>query len=199
MVKLRGILLGIVFTALAVGFAAAMPGAMRVSDVGSSQAKKETPKPDKSKAAEGSEEQESEVKEAEGSENEDPKEKAAGDNHGSVVSAIAKCDVKGRWHGEAVRSIAQDKDADLTDVAAACAAAQAAAAAAPPKGKPDHAGSNGKQSAGGKPDDTGKPAVPKVTKPAKPAASQSSSVAPTEPPKPADAGPPADKGNSKKP
>ena len=51
------------------------------------------------------------------------------DNHGKVVSTAAHCDVKGRAHGELVRSIAKDKEATVADAEAACQAALSAQAA----------------------------------------------------------------------
>jgi hypothetical protein len=48
------------------------------------------------------------------------------DNHGKAVSTAAHCDIKGKAHGELVRSIAKDKDATVADAEAACAAALAA-------------------------------------------------------------------------
>ncbi len=45
------------------------------------------------------------------------------DNHGAAVQVAAHCDVKGRAHGELVRSIATDKDATVADAEAACTAA----------------------------------------------------------------------------
>lgn len=52
------------------------------------------------------------------------------DNHGKVVSTAAHCDIKGKAHGELVRSIAKDKEATVADAEAACQAAIAAQAAA---------------------------------------------------------------------
>jgi hypothetical protein len=48
------------------------------------------------------------------------------DNHGAAVSTAAHCPIKGREHGELVRSIAHDKDATVADAKAACEAALAA-------------------------------------------------------------------------
>ena len=171
MVKLRGFLLGIVFAAVAVGFAAAMPGAMSVPEVDTTDesveerdtaaeadARRPTPRPD-----------ESSVDSDESRKQKDPSsdDGASRDNHGSAVSAVAKCDVKGRWHGEAVRSIAQNKDATLADAEAACAAAEAAAAAAGGPGKSAAA----KSKAGKATASADKPAkAPKADKPSKPAA-----------------------------
>jgi len=66
--------------------------------------------------------------------------------HGRAVSTAAHCPLKGRAHGELVRSIAHDKDATVEEAQAACDAALAAAAAAaesstdagPGHGKKDH-------------------------------------------------------------
>ena len=191
MVKLRGILLGIVFAAVAVGFAAAMPGAMRASDIGPDEhaaSNAQTPKPDKSKAPKPeeteAEEVESEVETEDGPEG----------NHGAVVSAVAKCDVKGRWHGEAVRSIAQNKNATLADAEAACAAAKAAAAAA---GDAHGKSADAKSKAHGKPDDAGNADAPKPPKPPKPTQAAVPETDDHGPPE--DPGPPPGKGNDDKP
>ena len=193
-VKLRGILLGIVFAAVAVGFAAAMPGAMRASDVGPDEhaaANAQTPKPDKTK------EPKPEKTEAEDTEEEAETENGSEDNHGAVVSAVAKCDVKGRWHGEAVRSIAQNKDATLADAEAACAAAQAAAAAA---GDTHGKSAAAKAKSHGKPDDAGNADAPKPPKAPKPKPTQAAAPETSEQdPPPTDPGPPPGKGNDKKP
>ena len=96
---------------------------------------------------------ECEVEEAEAeSELEPEDDDGEAKNHGQVVRVAAHCDVKGKAHGELVRSIAQDKDATKTEAEAACADAVAAAEAGEDvehgkpakdessKGKPDHAG-----------------------------------------------------------
>jgi hypothetical protein len=83
-------------------------------------------------------------------------------NHGRVVRVAAHCDVKGRAHGELVRSIAKDREATVADAESACDEAMAAAEQSgngerggkPAKaktGKPDHAG-EGKHSDGGSDD-----------------------------------------------
>ncbi|MGH3116865.1 MAG: hypothetical protein ACRDQ2_07070 [Gaiellales bacterium] len=51
------------------------------------------------------------------------------ENHGRAVSTAAHCPLKGRAHGELVRSIARDKDATVEEAQAACDAALEAAAA----------------------------------------------------------------------
>ncbi len=45
------------------------------------------------------------------------------DNHGAAVRVAAHCDVKGRAHGELVRSVATNKDATVAGAEAACIAA----------------------------------------------------------------------------
>lgn len=192
MVKLRGILLGIVFAAVAVGFAAAMPGAMRASDIGPDEhaaATAQTPKPAKSKAPKPDETE---------SEQEDDQdlENAAGpqDNHGAVVSVVAKCDVKGRWHGEAVRSIAGNPDATLADAEAACAAAQAAAAAA---GDAHGRSAEAKARAHGKPGDAGSSDGPRPPKPPKPPKPTQAAAPAADQGRPPGQGPPDGKGTGK--
>jgi len=164
-VKFRGLLLGIVFAAIAVGFAAAMPGAMTVSNGGAEDSieptQSETPKPagSKVKEAESGEVEGTDLDETSGPE----------DNHGAVVSIVAHCDVKGRWHGEAVRSIAENQDATAADAEAACEAAKAAAADAPSRGRSGEAKAKAQgegkgrtegaeASTGGPPDHAGPPA-----------------------------------------
>lgn len=161
-VKIRGLLGGIVFAATLVTFAAAMPGAMSASEVeppqdtielieakepAASTAKAKPPKPEKAAKPERAEEPE-----VEGDGSEDDAE-----GHGAVVSAVAKCDVKGRWHGEAVRSIARNKDATVADAEAACTAAKAAAEAAPAPGRSGEAKAKASERSGGKPASAGKP------------------------------------------
>ena len=163
MVRLRGLLLGIVFAAVAVGFAVAMPGAMTVLDDDAEDSieltQSETPKPAKSKVKEAGPE------EVEGTELDETS--GGDDNHGASVSIVARCDVKGRWHGEAVRSIAQNPDATAADAEAACDAAKAAAADAPSPGRSGEAKAKAKgegrskgaeASTGGPPDHAGPPA-----------------------------------------
>lgn len=70
----------------------------------------------------------SSVSEDEDDDSDAQQEGSGEDNHGSVVSVAAHCDIKGRAHGELVRSIAQNKTATAADATAACDAAKAAAA-----------------------------------------------------------------------
>ena len=50
---------------------------------------------------------------------------AKDENHGSVVRVAAHCSVTGRAHGELVRSVARDKDMTVADAERACKAATA--------------------------------------------------------------------------
>jgi hypothetical protein len=119
---------------LAAGFAYAMPRAMNTSADGEQVAPLVSPTPSITPTATVS-------PTPEPTESDDGDDGGAKDNHGEVVSTAAHCPVKGKAHGELVRSIAKDKDATVADAEAACAAALAAEAAAVPKehGKPDHA------------------------------------------------------------
>jgi hypothetical protein len=87
----------------------------------------------------------------EGEDLEDEGEGGQATNHGRVVRVAAHCDVKGRAHGELVRSIAKDREATVADAESACDEAMAAVQQSgdgerggkPEKaktGKPDHAG-----------------------------------------------------------
>ena len=120
--------LALVLAVLAAGFAFAMPRLQQVSaetedavlevvssPTGSTHTTTATPSP-------------SPTDEPDDGDDDDGEAKA--DNHGKVVSTAAHCDIKGRAHGELVRSIAQDKDATVADAEAACAAAIAAQEAA---------------------------------------------------------------------
>lgn len=146
--KVRGFLTGIVFAAIAVGFAWAVPGAMTVSDVAPETTttrieKIKEPKPEKTKEPDSEETEAPEQEQAEGE-----------DNHGDAVSTAAHCKLKSRAQGELVSAIAQDKDATVADAEAACAAAQAAQAA---EGSERGHGKNGNKgkSEDHKPDDAG--------------------------------------------
>ena len=103
-------------------------------------------------------------------------------NHGSAVRVAAHCDVRGRAHGELVRSIAQDKDATVASAEQACADARSAAPhgastdevkdkAKPNKGKKSHVredvakGAHGGGSGSSK--KTNDPPAPKTANPAK--------------------------------
>ena len=120
------------------------------------------------------------------------------ENHGKAVSTAANCDLKGRAKGRLVSSVARDKSATAATAQAACDAAVAAQEAAPAKTKP------AEPARAAKPE---KPAAaPKPAKPVQgPKEVESAEVqdagtdaAPAAGP-PAHAGPPAGKGNSKKP
>ena len=117
------------------------------------------------------------------------------ENHGKAVSTAAHCDLKGRAKGQLVSSIARDKSATAATAQAACDAALAAQEAAPVKTKPVKPAKAVKPV---KAPPAAKPAkAPKVVEPTE-AQETSTDAAPTAGP-PAHAGPPADKGNSKKP
>ena len=121
------------------------------------------------------------------------------ENHGKAVSTAAHCDVKGRAHGELVRSIAQDKDATVAEAQAACDAAIAAAALAPARvkpAKPSHAAKPAK------PEKAAKPVkAPKPPKAPAPVVTETEDDAATteEAPAPSHGGPPPGKGNPHKP
>jgi hypothetical protein len=97
----------------------------------------------------------------------------AGDNHGAAVGAAAHCDVRGRAHGELVRSIAGDEEATVADATPACAAAVATEA--------DRSEGSRKPQ---KPAKSAKPAEP--AKPAKPATPATPRATPAKPDKPAE-------------
>ena len=115
-----GLPLSLALAVLAAGFAYAMPqlqsvsadaddaiAVVEASPTGSTHTLTASPSP-----------------EASDDDNEDGTERA--DNHGKVVSTAAHCDIKGKAHGELVRSIAKNKDATVADAQAACDAALAA-------------------------------------------------------------------------
>jgi hypothetical protein len=89
--------------------------------------------------------------------------KRAGVNHGAAVRAAAHCDVRGKAHGELVRSIAGDEEATVADATAACAAAVAAEA-----DRSEGSGKPPKRATPARPAKPEKPAKP-AKKPAKPA------------------------------
>lgn len=119
------------------------------------------------------------------------------ENHGKAVSTAAHCAVKGRAHGELVRSIAQDKDATVAEAQAACDAALAAAALTPVKvrpAKPAHAVKPPK------PEKAAKPVKAKPAKAPAPVATETEDEAvTTEEAAPTHGGPPPGKGNPHKP
>jgi hypothetical protein len=96
-------------------------------------------------------------------------------NHGAAVRVAAHCDVRGKAHGELVRSIAGDEDASVADATAACARAEA---------ETDRSGGSGKPAKPATPAKPAKPATPaKPVKPAKPA-KPATPVKPAKPFKP---------------
>ncbi|MDQ3646527.1 MAG: hypothetical protein M3345_06265 [Actinomycetota bacterium] len=93
------ILAGVVFAIAVVGFAYAVPRAIQTAA------------------------NDFEAAQAAGTKSPDPDAEGPGANHGAAVSTAAHCRVKGRAHGELVRSIARDKDATVADAESACQAA----------------------------------------------------------------------------
>jgi len=121
------------------------------------------------------------------------------ENHGKAVSTAAHCDLKGRAKGQLVSSIARDKSATATTAQAACDAAIAAQEAAPAKAK---AAKLAKPAHVAKPPKA--PRAPKApkgeeTEAAETEAAEVSTDSTETSGPPAHAGPPADKGNGKKP
>lgn len=172
-----GLVLGLALAVLAAGFAYAMPRMKNVSAEGDPAVVVESPTPTPS-PSETPFVEPTKVPEEEKVEESDEDGDAKPANHGKAVSTAAHCDIKGRAHGELVRSIAQDKDATVADAEAACAAALAAQASLPSKAKPE------------KPAKPSKPVKPTKTetaptpeKPAKPV-KVAQPPKPTKPPKP---------------
>ena len=124
------------------------------------------------------------------------------ENHGKAVSTAAHCAIKGRAHGELVRSVAQDKDATVESAQAACDAALAAAAAAPARVKPAKQPKAPKAPEAAKPATAAKPVkAPKPGKVTAPVVSETDETSePTEgSASPGHGGPPPGKGNPHKP
>ena len=126
--KTKGFILGLCFAVLGVGLAYAQPSPTGTEEplVEPSPTETVAPTPDVTEVP-TPEPTESTVEEPE-EEDTDEQEQEDGeakDNHGAAVSTAAHCPIKGRAHGELVRSIAQDKDATVADAEAACAAALA--------------------------------------------------------------------------
>jgi hypothetical protein len=105
--------------------------------------------------------------------------KRAGHNHGAAVRAAAHCDVRGKAHGELVRSIAGDEEATVADATAACAAAVADEA--------DRSEGSGRPQ---------KPATPAKPDPAKPPATPAQADKPAKPDQPPHPGKPESAGAS---
>ena len=179
---LKVLALSMIFTTVAMGFAYALPSALRGA---ASQASEELEMVEEEEpTAEGASpetEGETGVQSGnEGSEGESLEEEVTSkaQNHGAVVSIAAHCSVKGRAHGELVREVARNKDMTVAEAEEACKAAVAAEedGVKPAKHakseKPDQPGKPGKHAKPEKPDQPGKPAKPttpaKPDKPAKP-------------------------------
>jgi hypothetical protein len=149
--------MGVAFTAVAVGFAYAVPRAVEsvVTDQVVDQIGAEDPPPDRKEPIDvgGG---------VEGSEG------GPGDNHGAAVSAAAHCDLDGAAHGAFVSEVAKDKDITVEEVEARCEEA-VAGQEGHGRGRPDTPGnpdrpgkSNGKKKGDGpdRPDERGGPDKP---------------------------------------
>ncbi|HWC12989.1 MAG TPA: hypothetical protein VG929_00155 [Actinomycetota bacterium] len=164
----HAVLIALVLSVLAAGFAYSMPHALQVSAEEGTVTEEmplaaTTPTPEETTVVEVVPTPAVTEQDDAGGHAEDDGEK--GGNHGSAVSAAAHCDLTGRAHGELVRSVAQDKDAAVATAEAACEAAKAAAASA----------STGAQrrAPGGKALETAKPARAARPAPKAPAATGS--------------------------
>lgn len=152
--QLRTILAGVIFTMLAVGLAYAMPKAIQATahdfeeELGAGGQTPTANVPGHTPTARGD-------KKRDGEEN-----GSRPDNHGAAVSTAAHCDVKGRAHGELVRSIAKDEDATVADAEAACAAAMDAAAAGSTRTRPANPGNSDHRARPAKPAKPQKPDKP---------------------------------------
>ena len=176
---LKVLAISMVFTTVAMGFAYALPSALRGA---ASQASEELEMVEEGEPTEEGSAQDTEggtgfESDDEGSEGESSEEEdtSKGHNHGAVVSVAAHCSVKGRAHGKLVREVARNKDMTVAEAEEACKAAVAAEEGTVKPGK--HAKPE-KPAKPGKPAKPDRPAKPeKPTKPAKPAK-------PTKPEKP---------------
>jgi hypothetical protein len=131
--QLKVFAISMVFTTVAMGFAYALPTALRdtASQVPGAF---ELPEHEESLLAAPMQAQprgrshdkpvdtKAKREDREGSENHSA---AKDENHGSVVRVAAHCSVTGRAHGELVRSVASDKDMTVADAEHACKAAMA--------------------------------------------------------------------------
>jgi hypothetical protein len=154
--RLRALTMGVVFTAVAVGFAYAVPRAVEsvVTDQVVDQIGAEDPPPDRNEPIDvgGS-----------GAGGPDG-EGGPQDNHGAAVSAAAHCDLAGAAHGAFESEVAKDKDITVEEVEARCeeavASQESQGQGRPDKpGKPDRPGkSDGKKGKkeGNGPDGPGK-------------------------------------------
>jgi hypothetical protein len=159
MMKLRGFLLGVVFAAIAVGFAYAVPRAVDLASApddnkavqSQDQDEHDKPKNDQGDDAQSGTDANDETKNDDESEQGDESGSDGdagsenGDQHGKAVSTAAHCAVQGSAHGDLVSSIAQDKGATVADAEAACATALASSSS-------DDESSDGNSEGHGKPD-----------------------------------------------
>jgi hypothetical protein len=172
---LKVLAISMVFTTVAMGFAYALPSALRGA---ASQASEELEMVEEGEPTEegasqetegetgvdpGDEGSEDESSEGESSEEEDTSKPH---NHGALVSVAAHCSLKGRAHGKLVREVARNKDMTVAEAEEAC---KAAVAAQDGRVKPGKHAKPEKPAKPGKPAKPDKPAKPeKPTKPAKP-------------------------------
>jgi hypothetical protein len=139
MLKLRAFLMGVVFAAVAVGFAAAVPHTLRhASDEVASELEEDTATEDVD--PEEQEPSESGTNDDSGEEGEVELEGNPNDNHGAAVSTAAHCDLEGQAHAELVQEVAHDKEASVADAEALCTAALAEAEAQEPASGSDSHG-----------------------------------------------------------
>ena len=125
---LKILAISMVFTTVAMGFAYALPSALRGA---ASQVSEELDTFDPSKGQtevepldEGFQAKGAKAKGSKGSKGSESSSKDA--NHGTVVSIAAHCPVTGRAHGEFVREVAQDKEMTVEEAEEACTTAVAA-------------------------------------------------------------------------
>ena len=191
---LKVLALSMIFTTVAMGFAYALPSALRGA---ASQASEELEMVEEEEpTAEGaSPENEGETgvqSGNEGSEGESLVEEVTSkaQNHGAVVSIAAHCSVKGRAHGELVREVARNKDMTVAEAEEACKAAVAAEEDGVKPGKhakpekPDQPGKPAKPTKPAKPDKPAKPVTPKPAKPVTPKPAKPVTPKPAKPDKP---------------
>lgn len=205
--QLKVFAISMVFTTVAMGFAYALPTALRDS---ASQVPEtfELPEQEEDLLAAPMEAQsggrshdkpgstEAKSEDHGGSKNHSA---AKAENHGSVVKVAAHCAVKGRAHGELVRSVASDKDMTVADAERACEAAIAAQGEQVASDKPNKPEKPDKPN---KPDSPGHSAqAPGQTESSKPATPGHSAQAPghtqhEKPDTPASSGKPDNPGKS---
>ena len=203
--KIRSVAGGVIFLVLCAGGALAMPASFNAEPEGETATVVDFPEDLELDAVDVTVEGETTdvtVPDEEDGDDPDDSDDADGsdkpENHGKAVSTAAHCDLKGRAKGQLVSSIARDKTATAATAQAACDAALAAQQAAPAKTKPVKAAKPAKPVKAPKVDKPAKPVRAPKSAPAPVVEDTSTEAAPTAGP-PAQAGPPAGQGNSKKP